>query len=259
MKTAMDIVQGVITDVSDTGIVTIKCHYDDWYTLVKRKYRKVNVQMVDSRPLSDKQRRACYALIREIGEYTGEGTDRTKEHMKINFLANDFGETADRIFSLSSAPMSLVAAFQRYLVRFILDWDIPCSFSLLDYVDDVSDYIYSCLINKKCCVCGKTADLHHVDHVGIGRDRDEIIHEGMEAMPLCREHHNECHTLGQVSFNSKYHFEHGVVLDNTLCRIYGLNRRKKNESHNTNGSAHTRPRIETDSDGNVGSELDSCG
>ena len=118
--------------------------------------------------------------------------------------------------------MSLVCAFQRYLVDFIVGNDIPCSFPLLDYVDDMGGYIYSCLINKKCCVCGKKAELHHVDRVGMGRDRTEIIHEGMEAMPLCREHHTECHTIGQITFNDKYHFDGGIVLDKTLCRIWKL-------------------------------------
>lgn len=228
MKTAVDIVKGRIVDVNEHGIVTIKCRYDDWYTLTKRGYSQCLVQMVDSRPLSDKQRRMCYALLREIADYVGEGTDRTKEYMKIKFLSEDFGETADSIFSLSNAPMSLVCAFQRYLIRFILDWDIPCRVPLLQYVDDVADYVYACLINKKCCVCGKAAQLHHVEHVGMGRNRDEICHEGMEALPLCKEHHAECHMLGQKTFGEKYHIDGGVVLDKTLCRIYKLKGAKKN-------------------------------
>ena len=175
MKTPIDVVKGRIVDVDERGTVTIKAHYDDWFTLTKREYKDCLVQMVDARPLSDKQRKACYALIREIAEYTGMGNDPTKEYMKLKFLADDLGETADKIFSLSNAPMSLVCAFQRFLVRFILDWDIPCRFSLLEFVDDIQDYIYSCLVNKKCVICGKHADLHHVDHVGIGSDRDEML------------------------------------------------------------------------------------
>lgn len=226
MKTPVDIIQGRIVDVSLNGELTIKAQYDDWYTLTKRGYSDCLVQMIDSRPLSDKQRRACYALLGEIAEFTGNGKDSTKEYMKLKFLAEDFGETADKIFSLSNAPMSLVCAFQRFLVRFILDWDIPTKFPMLDLVDDVGDYLYACLINRKCAVCGKRADLHHVDHVGMGRDREEIIHEGMEALPLCREHHAEAHTLGAQSFAEKYHIEHGgIKLDKTLCRIYRLKAR----------------------------------
>ena len=121
-----------------------------------------------------------------------------------------------------------MCAFQRFLVRFILEWDIPTRFPLLGMVDDIADYVYACLINRKCAVCGKRADLHHVDHVGMGRDRQEIIHEGMEALPLCREHHDECHTIGQQTFLDKYHFDGGIEIDKTICHIYGLKRRKEN-------------------------------
>lgn len=229
MKTPVDIVQGTITGYDErSGVLTIKASYPDWPIMVKRGYKTCNIQLIDSRPLSDRQRRACYALLREIGDYTGQGTDSTKEWMKLKFLAEDLGETADKIFSLSNAPMSLVCAFQRFLVRFILEWDIPTRFPLLGMVDDIADYVYACLINRKCAVCGARADLHHVDHVGMGRDREEIIHEGMEALPLCRAHHQECHTIGQQTFLDKYHFDGGIEIDKTICRIYGLKRRKNN-------------------------------
>lgn len=229
MKTPIDEVKGRIVGYDErSGDVLIRAAYDDIYTMIKRDYKTCLVQMIDSRPLSDKQRKACYALLREISDYSGSGIDSTKEYMKIKFLADDFGETADKIFSLSNAPMSLVCAFQRFLVRFILDWDIPCRFPLLEYVDDTADYIYSCLLNKKCFICGRPAQLHHIDRVGTGRDRKEIVHEGMEALPVCSEHHTECHTIGQKTFNEKYHIEKGIVLDKTLCRIYRLKGKKEN-------------------------------
>lgn len=223
MKSPVDIIQGTIAGYDErTGVLTIKAQYPDWPTLTKRDYQKCNIQLIDSRPLSDKQRRSCYALLREIGDYTGQGTDSTKEWMKIKFLAEDLGETAEKIFSLSNAPMSLVCAFQRFLVRFILEWDIPTRFPLLGMVDDIRDYVYACLINRKCAICGKRADLHHVEHVGMGRNREEIIHEGMECMPLCRDHHQEAHIIGQDTFNEKYHLDGGIEIDKTICRIYGL-------------------------------------
>lgn len=205
----------------------IRAPYDDVFTMTKREFKTCIVQPVDGRPLSDKQRKACYALLRAIADYSGNDTGYVKELMKLKFMADEIQETGDRIFSLSDAPMSLVCAFQRFLVRFILDYDVPCDFPLLNFVDDISDYIYSCLVTKKCCVCGRQADLHHVDHVGTGRDRDEIIHEGMRALPLCREHHTECHMTGQQSFEDKYHLTHGIELDKTLCRLYGLKRKDK--------------------------------
>lgn len=234
MKSPTETVKGRIVGYDEReGELLIRAPYDDWLTMTRREYKECLVQPIDSRPLSDKQRRMCYALLREIASYTGDSEQQTKELFKIKFLADELVETGETIFSLSNAPMSLVCAFQRYLIRFILDWDVPCSIPLLEYVDDIDDYVYGCMVNKKCCVCGKPAELHHVERVGMGRNRDEIVHEGMEALPLCREHHNEIHRIGEGVFLPHYHLNGGVILDKTLCRIYGLKakrRRQKDEA-----------------------------
>lgn len=148
MKSPIDVIKGRIVDVDEHGRMTIEAYYDDWPTLIRREYKNCNIQLIDSRPISDKQRRTCYSLLKDIANFTGMGLDPTKEYMKIKFLTEDLQETADQMFSLSNAPMSLVCAFQRFLVRFLLDWDIPCSIPLLDFVDDVQDYLYACLVAK---------------------------------------------------------------------------------------------------------------
>lgn len=228
MKTPVDTVKGRIVGYDErTQELLIRAHYDDWYTMTKRGYKECLVQPLDARPLSDRQRKMCYALLREISDYTGQDVHSAKEYLKLRFLADDFGETADRIFSLSNAPMSLVCAFQRYLVRFIVEYDIPCRVPLLEYVDDVHDYIYACLIAKKCCITGRPAELHHIDRVGMGRDREDIIHEGMEVLPLSREMHQEAHTMSDREFFEKYHLPGGVVMDKTLCRIYKVQAKRE--------------------------------
>ncbi len=222
MKSSTDIVKGKIVDVRPDGTVLIECHYDDWNTFIRRDYKECNVQMLDSRKLSDKQRKSCYALLRDIANWSGMGVDSAKEYMKLKFVAEDLQQTGDKVFSLSDAPMSLVCEFQRYLIEFMLDWDIPSSRSLLDMADDIDDYVYSCLNRKVCCICGAHSDLHHVDGVGTGRDRDEIIHEGMRVLPLCRQHHMEVHQIGKYTFRDRYHLNNGIVLDKALCKIYHL-------------------------------------
>lgn len=233
MKNPLETVKGRIVGYDERRQeMLVRVPYTDWFTMTKRNFKECLVQPIDSRQLSDKQRRTCFALLRAISDYTGQGLDSTKEYMKLRFLTEDMEQTGDRIFSLSNAPMSLVCAYQRYLVRFILDFDIPCDFPLLEFVDDVEDFIYYSLVTKKCCICGMPTDLHHVDRVGMGRDRTDIIHEGMEALPLCREHHGEAHSVPDAEFLAKYHLPGGVILDKTLCRMYGLKtqRRTKNGS-----------------------------
>lgn len=228
MRSSTETVKGRIVGYDEKrGELLIRAPYADHYTMTKREFKECLVQPVDGRRLSDKQRRACYALIGAVSDYTGDSKDSTKEFLKLRFLTSEIETLGDDIFSLSNAPMSLVCEFQRFMVRFIIENDIPCTFPLLDMVDDIPDYVYSCLVNKKCCVCGKAADLYHVDRVGMGRNRDEILHEGMRALPLCREHHREAHDLGEQEFQERYHLTDGIELDKTLCRIYKLGRAKK--------------------------------
>lgn len=227
MRSPVEIVTGHIVDYDErTGEMTIKAVYPDWYMAVKRGYRKCRIQLIDDRPLSGKQRNVCYKLIREIAVSTGNGLDRTKEELKRKFIEEELYDGMEEDFSLSDAPMSLVCAFQRFLVRFMLDYDIPSSFPLLEFVDDIHDYLYACLAHKKCCICGKPSDLHHIDRVGMGRNRNEIVHEGLEAISLCRIHHDEVHLIGERRFFNRYHIEGGVILDEYLCNIYRLKQKE---------------------------------
>ena len=224
MAGVIDRVKGKITGYDERrGIVHIDAPYEDFARMCRREYREVEITMLDSRPLSDKQRKSCYAMLREIAVWSGYEPDEIKDMMKFNFIGSLVEDMQQ--FSLSNAPMSLVAAFQTFLARFIVSHDVPTRRPMLEYVDDIDDYVLACLTQKKCCICGKPADLHHVETVGMGRNRDEIIHEGMEVLPLCREHHTEAHTIGRDSFNAKYHI-HGIEADKTICRIYGLKRKK---------------------------------
>ena len=224
MTAVIDRVRGKIVSYDERrGVVTIEAPYADFVTMCRREYKEVEITMLDSRPLSDKQRKSCYAMIREIALWSGYEPDEIKDMFKFNFLSA-LEETMNT-FSLSDAPMSLVAAFQTFLARFIVAHDVPTRRPMLEYVDDIDDYVLACLAQKKCVICGKKADLHHCEAVGMGRDRDEIIHEGMIVLPLCREHHTEAHTIGRDSFNDKYHI-HGIEADKTICKIYGLKRRK---------------------------------
>ena len=64
-------------------------------------------------------------------------------------------------------------------------------------------------------------DLHHVDQIGMGKDRNEVHHLGRRALPLCREHHTEILTIGLKAFTAKYHLEH-VEIDKRICKTYKL-------------------------------------
>lgn len=215
--------KGKVVGLSEGGTATIKAQVP-LAQFLHREVKEVYVDMIDSRPLSDEQRRMCYALVNAIADWSGSGTEEVKEAFKLDFWAERVDTLSDKIFSLSNAPMSLVAEFQRFLVAFILTHDVPTKRPLREYVDDIEAYTYLCLVRRKCAVCGRGAELHHIDAVGMGNDRTEVRHEGREVMSLCREHHTELHTVGKAEFMAKYHLDGGVPCDKTIMKIYGLRR-----------------------------------
>jgi hypothetical protein len=216
-------IKGKIIDIRQDGMAVVLAPINIAQA-THRQVKECYIDYIDSRPLSDKQRRMCYSLINAIAEYSGSSPSEIKEAFKLEFWAEKIDTLADKVFSLANAPMSLIAEFQRFLIKFIISNDVPLNFSLLDYVDDIQDYVYQCLIHKKCCICGKRADLHHIDTIGMGNDRNEVEHLGREVMSLCRVHHTEIHGIGKQEFMSKYHLEKGVIVDKTILKIYGLKR-----------------------------------
>lgn len=232
-----DTLKGIILDIDVNGIATIsvKVNLDEY---IKKGFKEVWVLPIDSRKISDKQRRACWALIGEIAEYCGQDKQGMNYDLKFDFLkwrAEQLGDNLETFFSLSSAPMDLVVEYQKYLVNFILRHDVPTMFPLLEFIEQgmYEEYIYACLLHKKCCICGEHTDLHHVDRLGMGANREEVLHEGLEALPLCRRHHTEVHTIGDTEFNKLYHLTGGVPLDKSLCKLYKLNNSKQNTKEGT--------------------------
>lgn len=203
-----------ITDY-DGSFLYLKLPFNDTASLASKKLKEAEVRLIDGRSISYEQRKKTYALFRDIADYTGYVPEEVKEIMKSDFIAR-YGV---KEFSLSTVDMTTASMFIEHLVYFCLFHGIPCRDSLLKYAPDISRYVYLCLLLKKCCICGKRAELHHVDHVGLGRDRNEITHVGMRAMPLSRKYHNEVHRIGQKSFEDKYHV-YGVKIDKLIASKY---------------------------------------
>lgn len=214
-------IKGKIIDIQEDGTVLIEAELPI-DQIIHQEATHCYVEIIDGRTLSDNQRKMCYAMIHAIASWSGSTDREIKDALKLEFWAEHTETLADKIFSLSDAPMSLVAEFQKFLVNFIIENGIPTKRPLLEYADDIDHYVYMCLINKKCAVCGRRADLHHIDTVGMGNDRTQISHIGKEVMSLCRNHHEEFHKIGKDSFFSLYHFNKGISCDRTICKIYGL-------------------------------------
>lgn len=217
---------GKVVDIDEAGVATIKATLPNLLHALDRHYDEVEIILPDGRRITPRQRRMIYALLAEISEYINgvrdaDSLEETKDMMKLGFALERMESMERKLFSLSDVDETTATMFISFIIDFILKHDIPTKISLLENNDDISHFVYACLVNKKCCICGKHADLHHVDAVGSGNNRNEIHHLGRLALPLCREHHIASHKAGQQSFIAKYHLE-PIKLDEKLCKIYGL-------------------------------------
>ena len=182
---------------------------------------EVRVFWADNRCISAEQRRKAWALMTEIAAYQGQDKEDVYREQSAAFSIKNFESLQGHLFHLSTATVSEARDFINLLIEIIIEYGIPTKEPLYGLCDDLERYTYACLMNKKCAVCGRKTELHHVDHVGMGYNRKEINHIGMRCLPLCREHHMEAHNIGQTAFDAKYHLE-PIAIDEKIAQKYRL-------------------------------------
>lgn len=177
----------------------------------------------DKRGITSEQRRKAWALMTEIADYQGQSKEDVYAEQKTAFTVKHLEILQGELFRLSSATVTSARAFITMLIEIIIEYGIPTKEPLYGLCDDIPRYVYACAMNKKCAVCGRKAEIHHCEGstVGMGRNRKTMVHLGLELMPLCREHHRECHDIGQKAFNEKYHLQ-GIIADEKICKKAGL-------------------------------------
>lgn len=191
----------------------------------------VTIVWQDARTISPEQRRKAWALIGEIAAfagYVGAGDrEQLNADMKRQFLIKHVDElTAEAIkrFSLSDIDMTTARLYITFLVDFCIEHSVPTKLPLWEMADDIEQYVYKCSVLKLCAVCRKHAGIHHVDTVGMGRNRDTIDHIGMMHLPLCwgvGGHHQEVEQIGNRAFIEKYHLT-PIPIDERIAKIHKL-------------------------------------
>jgi hypothetical protein len=182
---------------------------------------EVLVYWQDSRARTLEQIRKAWALMGEIAEYQGQGKDDVYREQSTAFSLKHLEILQGELFHLSTATVSTARAFINLLIEIVLEYGIPTKEPLYGLCDDLERYTYACLMNKKCAVCGRKTELHHVQAVGMGRNRHEIDHIGMLCLPLCREHHDEAHLIGNKAFEERYHLI-PIQIDQKIAKKYNL-------------------------------------
>lgn len=175
--------------------------------LCQKAIKKAEIRFDDGRHISAEQRKKAYATLRDIADYTGYFPEELKEHMKYQHIIR----TGDDYFSLSSCSMDVAREFINTILEFAIELGIPLSESALNRTDDIGRFLYFCIKNKKCAVCGKDGEIHHEDAIGMGNDRRKLDDSNHKKICLCRLHHTIAHQKGVVEFQKCYKV-YGIVV-----------------------------------------------
>lgn len=161
----------------------------------------------DGRHITALQRKKIYATVRDISEYTGYLPEEQKEWLKYLHIAR----TGCQYFSLSSCSIDTAREFINTIMDHVIENGIQLSDLGINRTDDIGKYLYACLKHRKCCVCGCDGELHHMDTIGMGNNRRKIDDSDKRKIGLCRKHHSEAHTIGDLAFEEKYKV-FGIIL-----------------------------------------------
>lgn len=151
--------------------------------------------------ITGEQRKKIYGLLKDIANYTGENKENLKDITKNSFVKS----TEYEEFSLSNCSKELAAGYIDYLITLAFELGVPLSENPIEGLENIESYLKVCLVQKKCCVCGLEGEIHHVDTIGMGRDRNTVDDSEYKKMCLCRDHHTEYHKIGKENFENKYH------------------------------------------------------
>jgi hypothetical protein len=177
----------------------------------KAKYQG-QLQLDDARMITAMQRKKAWATLNEIADHYGWKQREVHDYLKYRYMA----ESGEAVFSLSDCSMDTARRYISFLIELVIAEGIPMKQSAMNRVEDrpedIARLMWLCLLYRRCPICGKPADLHHEDAIGMGRDRDKVDDSKLKKIALCRVHHTEAEAIGKIAFSEKYHV-FGIIFD----------------------------------------------
>lgn len=189
------------------------------------KGASVELNFIDPRQANAQQRRLFFALLSDIHRWSGEPPGWLKDYFYLQYSIKYEGKT----ISLANDTDSTVTDATNLidlLVDFILDYEVPVKDGYELLPRDEEYFQYTCIKHRSCLICGRHADIHHVEGIyhntiGMGGNRNKVDHSKRYLVPLCREHHNLVHQMGTTAFCKKFKLTRlGIKVDaDTLKKI----------------------------------------
>ncbi|TYC49934.1 hypothetical protein ESZ50_04915 [Weissella muntiaci] len=180
---------------------------------------QVVLHIPDERHVSMMQIKKAHALMNDIAKSVGDDARDMKHRLKYLFME----EEGSGYFSFASTDVTTARKFINFLLDFALENNIPLEHRGIDYVDQnyLEAYMYMALKHRACVLCGRPADVHHVDTVGMGNDRRLVDHRNKRLIALCRIHHGEAHDMGWDTFSEVNHVV-GIILPPETLKSLGI-------------------------------------
>lgn len=157
------------------------------------------------------QRKRIFATLHDISTHLGYSNEETKNLFKVNFMER-YGIGP---FSLKDCTKDTASLFIDFLIEECFVMNVPLNEEYgINRAYNITNYLRLCLKYRKCCICGKKADIHHEDAIGMGFDRNAVDDTEKRKMALCRGHHSERHNIGTKEFENKYHV-YGIIYNDS--------------------------------------------
>ena len=173
-----------------------------------KRMRNIGVWLEDGRCITAEQRKKAYATIRDISMELGYLPEEAKEWLKYEHMIR----TGCQYFSLSDCSVDTAREFINTIMDVALENGIILAEEGYQRTDDINHYIYKCIKERRCAVCGRDGEIHHWDAIGMGHDRSAIDDSKHRKICLCRVHHTEVHKIGRGRFEEQYKV-YGIVVE----------------------------------------------
>lgn len=172
---------------------------------VKRKAEGgifASVEFEDTRTITPDQRKLIYALFKDMQNYTGYFQYWWKNILKHMF---EYEYGVENIsFADGAISIEIASLFIEYVIDCCFKWGVPFKERHYHMHSDAKKLLFKYLMNRRCMCCGKKAEIHHYDAIGMGRSRKTYDHTQSRYLSLCREHHNEAHSVTKDEFMIKH-------------------------------------------------------
>lgn len=192
-------------------------HVPDYKPSQKKVSTIVTIGIDDGRKISPGQQSILHCFFGEIARATGHTKREIKEYLKDEFAReSDICE-----FSLSTVDMTTARHFIEHVLEFMFFHGIEVSQKVQALAKGVGNHLYLCLKFRTCACCWELAEVHHIDAIGMGRDRTQANHAEHRLIALCRKHHDEAHSSGWTGFSLKHHVA-GLKLNEQTIKELGI-------------------------------------